>query len=71
MSLETAAAVRPPEDEGFPLKVGEQMAWDLFFASVASIQYHPANPPEKRLHMAELAAVADAMMVYRRLRQCR
>lgn len=71
LSLQAAAVGRPPDDEAFrPLGVSEQAAWDVYFAAVASIQYHPANPSEKRLQLAELAAIADQMLYHRRQR-CR
>jgi hypothetical protein len=34
----------------------------MYFAAVASIQYHPANPPDKRMSLQECANVAAAML---------
>ena len=62
----------PAEDEGsFQLKAPEQMAWDMFFAAVASIQYHPANAARNRMTLVELARVADDMVLMRRSRTWR
>lgn len=43
----------------------KQLAWDMFFGNLVGIQYHPANPPEKRLSLEELAHVADLMVIER------
>lgn len=48
----------------------EQMAWDMFFANLVGIQYHPANPVHLRLPLEELAEVADEMLIERNKR-CR
>lgn len=46
----------------------DQMAWDMFFANIVGIQYHPANPVESRQPLDVLAAIADAMLVERNKR---
>lgn len=43
----------------------DQMAWDMFFANLVGIQYHPANPPECRQSLEELADIVDRMMEVR------
>jgi len=48
----------------------DQMAWDIFFANIVGIQYHPANPIESRQSLEELADIADRMMAERNKR-CR
>ena len=35
--------------------------WVIFFAQIAGIQYHPANPPETRMSLEDCAKVADNM----------
>lgn len=46
----------------------DQMAWDMFFANLVGIQYHPANPIESRQPLEELADIVDLMM---EVRTCR
>lgn len=46
----------------------ERIAWDMYFASVLGLQFHPANPPATRMSPAECARVADDALVQRRLR---
>lgn len=54
-----------------PLLVGDELvAWDIYFAGVATIQYHPANPPKTRMSVEDMAQVADRMLDERRAR-CR
>lgn len=48
--------------------LNEATAWDMYFGAVVSLQYHPANPPEQRMSLEELAKVADAMLEVRRCR---
>jgi len=38
------------------------LAWDMFFANLVGIQYHPANPSETRLDLEHLGRVADLML---------
>lgn len=42
-----------------------QLAWDMFFANIVAIQYHPANPVETRQSLEVLAAIADQMILER------
>lgn len=42
-----------------------RLAWDMFFSGVAGFQFHPGNPPEKRLPLSELAALCDEMLAER------
>ena len=59
------------ETRHVPTLAGDELlAWDIYFAGVATIQYHPANPPKLRLSLEEMAMVADAMLRIRRDR-CR
>lgn len=44
--------------------------WQLYFVGIASIQYHPANPPEKRMSLEEAAKVADEMIKITEERLC-
>lgn len=44
------------------------MAWDIFFANIVGIQYHPANPIESRQSLEDLALIADAMLIERNKR---
>lgn len=54
-----------------PVLAGDELlAWDIYFAGVATIQYHPANPPKVRMSLEEMAVVADTMLLLRRER-CR
>ena len=46
----------------------DQLAWDMFFANLVGIQYHPANPIESRQPLEELADIVDRMM---EVRTCR
>lgn len=46
----------------------DQMAWDMFFANLAGIQYHPANRIADRQPLSELAAIADEMLKERNKR---
>lgn len=46
----------------------DQMAWDMYFANLVGIQYHPANPIESRQPLEDLADIVDKMM---EVRQCR
>lgn len=39
--------------------------FDLYFASIVSLQYHPANPPDKRMSLQECAEVAMRMCMLR------
>lgn len=41
------------------------LAWDMYFAGVAGIQYHPGNPPDKRMTLAELGEIVDQMLIER------
>lgn len=50
------------------LRREEALAWDVYFASVTSIQYHPANPPKTRLSLEALGEIADRMLEIRRKR---
>lgn len=45
-----------------------QLAWDMFFANLVGIQYHPANPVSARQPLHELAAIADLMLIERNKR---
>lgn len=40
----------------------QQMLFAMYFSSVAGIQYHPANPPDKRLDLEVLAGIAADML---------
>jgi hypothetical protein len=44
--------------------------FELYFAGIASIQYHPANPPETRMSLEECAEVADKMVKITEERLC-
>ena len=44
--------------------------WQIYFAGIASIQYHPANPPETRMSLEECAKVADKMLKLTEERKC-
>jgi len=46
----------------------DQLAWDMFFANVVAMQYHPRNPVESRQSLSDLAAIADQMLVERNKR---
>jgi len=46
------------------------LAWDMYFANLVGLQYHPANPPGDRLSLEELGRVADAM-IQERAKRCR
>lgn len=46
----------------------KMLAWDMFFAGVAGIQYHPGNPRENRLSLTELACIVDDMLTEREKR---
>ena len=39
--------------------------FDMYFASITSFQYHPANPPESRKSLAECAGIALDMIALR------
>ena len=43
--------------------------WEIYFAGIASIQYHPANPKETRMSLEECAKVADEMVEITNKRQ--
>ena len=43
--------------------------WEIYFAGIASIQYHPANPKETRMSLEECAQVADKMLEITKERQ--
>lgn len=43
----------------------DQLAWDVFFGQIVGIQYHPANPADKRMSLQEIADVVDEMMIVR------
>jgi len=38
---------------------------DLYFSSILAFQYHPANPAESRMTVAECYEVAAAAVAYR------
>lgn len=42
-----------------------ELAWDMYFANVLGIQYHPANPVNGRLSIKECALVADMALAER------
>lgn len=44
--------------------------WQLYFIGIASIQYHPANPPETRMSLEDCAKVADDMLKITEVRKC-
>jgi hypothetical protein len=44
------------------------LAWDMFFAGVAGIQYHPGNPPDQRMSLSDLADLVDLMLIEREKR---
>lgn len=44
------------------------LAWDMYYSGLVAIQYHPANPAEGRLSLAELGDVADQMLYERSFR---
>lgn len=46
----------------------DQIAWDMFFANLVGIQYHPANPIESRQSLSDLADIVDQMMEERQKR---
>lgn len=39
--------------------------FDMYFAGIVSIQYHPRNPPEERMTLEECAQVAVDMLAIR------
>lgn len=41
------------------------VTFDMYFASIVSFQYHPANPSATRLTLYECAAIAIQMMQVR------
>jgi len=43
----------------------KQMAWDMFYANLVGIQYHPGNQHENRLSLDHLASIADRMLIER------
>lgn len=32
--------------------------FDLYFSGIVAFQYHPANPPEKRMSLEDMAGIA-------------
>lgn len=59
------------ETKHLPVLAGEELlAWDIYFGGIATIQYHPANPPKLRMSLDEMASIADTMLQIRRER-CR
>lgn len=44
----------------------DQTFWDVSFSQLVAFQYHPANPPEKRVPLDRLAEVVEHMMSIRR-----
>lgn len=42
-----------------------QLAWDMFFANLVAIQYHPGNPAKLRMSLEDLADITDEMMKVR------
>jgi len=48
--------------------VHTQLAWDMFFANVVAMQYHPANPVATRQSVEVLARIADEMLIERNKR---
>lgn len=42
------------------------VTFDMYFASITSFQYHPANPAAQRLTLDECATIAVQMMAVRR-----
>ena len=36
--------------------------WAVFYSGVVAIQYHPSNPPDKRMSLEDCALVADGML---------
>lgn len=47
---------------------GELMAWDIYFAAIMSIQYHPRADEGTRFSITTCAQLADSMMLERRKR---
>lgn len=48
------------------LDVSDRYAFDIFLASVMSIQYHPANPPESRMTPEEAIEIVDRILKLRK-----
>lgn len=46
-----------------------EIAWDIYFANVLGIQYHPANPAHSRMSVADCARVAD-LALHERDKRC-
>lgn len=45
----------------------DNYAFDMYFASITSFQYHPANPVDTRMSLEACAALAIEMMILRNL----
>ena len=45
-------------------------SWKIYFASIASIQHHPANPPDKIMPLEDMAKIADEMVKIEEKRRC-
>lgn len=50
----------------FNLTHGEQIAWDMYFASIAAMRAHPVDGKLENVDIAACAAVADNMIQERR-----
>jgi len=54
------------------MKVEQQLVWDIFFAQICTIRFHPVEGRplnvKEEIHFA--AEVADQMMVLREKRRC-
>ncbi len=44
----------------------EKTAWDIYFAGVVAMQYHPGYTVEKKLSLLECAEVANSMVEQRK-----
>lgn len=44
------------------MDMSDREIWLMFYGQVAGIQYHPANPPEQRQSLEDIADIIDEML---------